>query len=251
MKLAGKLARKFREFFTSDFPFIGQLKQKILKEMKTKAKQGRAGIYVPNYYWIGLPEDSSSGIDQELKGELQDVIKDKIEDYNYKLYNNLQFKFETGKQEVMVTGKFKVRATQTDNKQENKDKGTKVFSKESQKKEKTNSQVATIRLDTKSPKQACLKLKQDNKEKTFPLEAVETNIGRQESNEVTLLDRSVSRVHAQIINKKYYYLIRDLDSTNGVQVNGEFVKQRQLVDGDKISLGEIKLEFRQQEKNEK
>ncbi len=252
MKLAGKLARKFREFFTSDFPFASQLKQEIIAEMKTKAKQSRTGIYVPNYYRIGLPKDGLSELEQELKRELQELIKDKVEDYNYKLYNSLQFEFESGKKEVVVKGKFKVKEDQTNSKQEKtKDTGTKVFNTGSQQQETTDSQVATIRLDTNRPKQAYLKLKQGAEEKKFSLEAVETNIGRQESNEVTLLDRSVSRVHAQIINKKYYYLIRDLNSTNGVQVNGEFVKQRQLVDGDKVSLGEIELEFRQQERDEK
>ncbi|WP_204700220.1 FHA domain-containing protein [Halanaerobacter jeridensis] len=86
-------------------------------------------------------------------------------------------------------------------------------------------------------------LTQNGIEKEIVIDSVETNIGRQKSNEIVLNDKSVSRVHAQLINKKYYYKIRDLSSTNGSYVNGKAIKEQKLVDGDKIKLGKTTLEF--------
>jgi hypothetical protein len=53
-----------------------------------------------------------------------------------------------------------------------------------------------------------------------------------------------SRKHAQIVRRDDGFVLTDLGSTNGTLVNGETVRERLLVDGDRITIGSTVLEFR-------
>ncbi|MGM0369881.1 MAG: FHA domain-containing protein [Bacillota bacterium] len=124
------------------------------------------------------------------------------------------------------------------------DNETKVFNKQDINDDDSGIDDATIIREPIGRKQVSLRISSSKKtERKFILDSVETNIGRQQGNEVVLKDKSVSRVHAQLINKKYYYKIRDLSSTNGLYVNGEAIEEQKLEDGDEIRLGETILEF--------
>ena len=69
-------------------------------------------------------------------------------------------------------------------------------------------------------------------------------IGRQADNDLVLVDRGVSRHHAEIINAGPSCTLRDLGSTNGTYVNGSTVREHVLRDGDRISVGSTSVEFR-------
>ena len=68
-------------------------------------------------------------------------------------------------------------------------------------------------------------------------------IGRLTECEVTLADDSVSRRHAEVRRQDSEIVVVDLGSTNGTKVNGERVQERQLVDGDLITIGNSSLRF--------
>lgn len=82
----------------------------------------------------------------------------------------------------------------------------------------------------------------------FPLWGEQTTIGRASREatwEVRLTDRAVSRPHARIERSEKGYLLLDLNSANGTQINGMPVDQPVLLrDGDEIGLGETRLVFR-------
>ena len=71
----------------------------------------------------------------------------------------------------------------------------------------------------------------------------EISIGREDGNSIQLLTGGVSRYHAQIIKKDDgSYFIVDLDSTNGVKIDGVAVAgERVLCQDDEITIGEQKL----------
>ncbi len=71
----------------------------------------------------------------------------------------------------------------------------------------------------------------------------EISIGREDGNSIQLLTGGVSRYHAQIIKKDDgSYFIVDLDSTNGVKIDGIAVAgERVLCQDDEITIGEQKL----------
>jgi transcriptional regulator with GAF, ATPase, and Fis domain len=70
-------------------------------------------------------------------------------------------------------------------------------------------------------------------------------VGREGDCDVKLEDSRSSRRHAEIVRQKAdSYLLRDLGSSNGTIVNGATVRgERQLRDGDEISVGQTKMVF--------
>jgi pSer/pThr/pTyr-binding forkhead associated (FHA) protein len=53
----------------------------------------------------------------------------------------------------------------------------------------------------------------------------------------------VSRRHAEVREEGSSYYVVDLDSTNGIEVNGRRVRRAKLEDGDTIVLGSSELVF--------
>ena len=75
--------------------------------------------------------------------------------------------------------------------------------------------------------------------KIFQLTSGETNIGRDNTNEFPIADPEISRHHARIIYQGGYFVLEDLNSTNGTFVNGKrLVGQYVLQPGDVLNLGE-------------
>jgi pSer/pThr/pTyr-binding forkhead associated (FHA) protein len=74
----------------------------------------------------------------------------------------------------------------------------------------------------------------------FLLDAVETKIGRDTSNEIQLDDITVSRSHA-MITKKDGYSIKDLGSLNGTYLNAIAVRETTVDAGDEIQIGKYHL----------
>ena len=74
----------------------------------------------------------------------------------------------------------------------------------------------------------------------FLLDAAETKIGRDTTNEIQLDDITVSRSHA-MISKKDGYHIKDLGSLNGTYLNAIAVRETTVNAGDEIQIGKYHL----------
>ncbi len=69
-------------------------------------------------------------------------------------------------------------------------------------------------------------------------------IGRAEDNDIALDHKSLSRTHAILCREESgEWRVLDMDSANGLQVNGEPYAQATLAPGDVIELGHLKLKF--------
>ena len=83
----------------------------------------------------------------------------------------------------------------------------------------------------------------------IPLERDEVILGRALEADVRINDVKVSRQHARIstvkdpVSGRAEYIISDLESRNGVFVNGKRLKEASLANGDKITIGEHILRF--------
>lgn len=66
-------------------------------------------------------------------------------------------------------------------------------------------------------------------------------VGRNDENEIFLVDPSVSRYHALVETEAGFPIVHDLDSTNGSFVNGERIKMRRLEPGDVLMFGKTSL----------
>jgi ABC transport system ATP-binding/permease protein len=77
----------------------------------------------------------------------------------------------------------------------------------------------------------------------FVLDKAAIVIGRTDENDVVINHRSISRHHAKIVRENGHYHIVDLQSANGVRVNGEEYGKVELRKGDHIDLGHVRLRF--------
>jgi pSer/pThr/pTyr-binding forkhead associated (FHA) protein len=76
-----------------------------------------------------------------------------------------------------------------------------------------------------------------------PISARGTTIGREDDNSIRLEDTKVSRHHAVVRPRDGKWFLEDLDSTNGVFVNGAKVKEAELRKGDQVRVGTYDLVF--------
>ena len=83
--------------------------------------------------------------------------------------------------------------------------------------------------------------------RTARLESGSTGIGRASDNGILLLDFSVSRHHARLDERGDGWWVVDLGSTNGVKVNGRYVTEARLAEGDRLQVGNFTLHFRSAE----
>ena len=72
-----------------------------------------------------------------------------------------------------------------------------------------------------------------------------STVGRAETNDILLVDRRVSAVHAVLERLGPHWFLRDVGSRNGTWVNGErLVGERILQPGDEIRMGDTRLVYR-------
>jgi hypothetical protein len=82
--------------------------------------------------------------------------------------------------------------------------------------------------------------------RVYPLSAPALSIGRSDQSDIALSDPGVSRNHARILREGDDFIVEDLRSTNGTEVNGQPVRRRRLADGDVIKLASSTLQFRRE-----
>jgi pSer/pThr/pTyr-binding forkhead associated (FHA) protein len=82
--------------------------------------------------------------------------------------------------------------------------------------------------------------------KTWTFNSLPIRMGRAEQNEITILDDTVSSVHAQVYFDDLIgdICIQDLDSLNGLLIGDLPTRKNVLQDGVRIGLGNARLTFR-------
>jgi pSer/pThr/pTyr-binding forkhead associated (FHA) protein len=68
-------------------------------------------------------------------------------------------------------------------------------------------------------------------------------IGRAPLNHIVIDHPTVSAQHAVLLRTGDSYSLKDLNSTNGTQINGDFVTDADLKDGDTIRFGSVTAVF--------
>ncbi len=77
----------------------------------------------------------------------------------------------------------------------------------------------------------------------FEIVSAETLIGRAPTCSLQLTDESISREHSVVLADDDTYVLEDLQSTNGIKVNGKRVRSTELGHGDEIEIGQTRLIF--------
>jgi len=84
-------------------------------------------------------------------------------------------------------------------------------------------------------------IKEKEREYEYPLSPGELVVGRSQGCDLTVDSRTVSKQHMSCIVRGESVSVRDLDSRNGVKVNGTRVRETELKDGDEVSIGDVSL----------
>ncbi len=79
--------------------------------------------------------------------------------------------------------------------------------------------------------------------KEYPLNKERMTIGRKPHNDIAIDNLAVSGEHAAIVTILHDSFLEDLDSTNGLEVNGVPTKKHFLQSNDVIEIGKYKLKY--------
>lgn len=203
--------------------------KRILKEMEANRTVAVHDVWVPNRYvlWIGAADrERFQSAEQALAQELRQLVRDGAGERGWKLVGPAEVVFETD--EKLGKGQFRCDAELV----EGPDRPL-------------TGQMAVVAPVAPGAGRARLNLLEDGRPtREYVLDAEVVTIGRSPECDVVVADPGVSRRHAEVRRENGGYMLSDLGSTNGTRVNEATVGERQLEEGDRISIGGIVLEFR-------
>jgi hypothetical protein len=227
-----------------------ELARKLAKEMDDHRTVSVSRVYVPNEYTVYLsPPDREQfmGYEQELLGELQDYLAEHSRRENYALMTPPKVLVETD--EDLAMGEFGIatrmvqpqrgpRAPAAGAPEPDVEPGATMIYKP---------KVAPQATEAVSPEE--LGMERERVTLNVDGHAHEVSkrrmvIGRSRECDIQLADANVSRRHAELRQEGATYWIVDLDSTNGIEINGRRLKRAKLESGDTVTLGSTDVTFR-------
>jgi FhaA, N-terminal domain/FHA domain len=252
-RLEGAVEGLFSRVFRSGVQPV-ELGKRLRREMRDSKSIGVQRLYVPNVYAFELSaEDRSRFADYEaaLANELATVAVRYARENDWAMLGRARVEFDTG--ENLIQGRFRVRS------RVEADEAGQAAHADQQRAQRP----ATPTPYTAGPATAMLpgELRQARPHAPavlvllsgarsgqgfFPLDGPEAMIGRAENAHVSLPDPGISRLHARIVREGDDFVVEDLGSTNGTEVNGQLIKRRRLADGDRVRLGNSTLQFRRE-----
>jgi len=81
----------------------------------------------------------------------------------------------------------------------------------------------------------------------FRITGATVRLGRSADSDIVITDSSASRNHAELSKANESFVIKDLNSSNGVFVNGKKIKEHYLVSGDVFSIGNHEYKYVEKE----
>jgi hypothetical protein len=231
----------FRRAFSSEVQPV-ELARKLAKEMDANKTAGVSAVYVPNEYTVYLSERDRSrleGYERSLEQELAGYLLEHARRRSYDLLTRPEVGFETDQR--LRLGEFGIQtrlvkppAHEGDRPSQGEEGRTMVYSAvrpAAAVEEAPGARVATravVGLD----------------DRRYVLEGPRATIGRSRDADCVLRDPNVSRHHAELrCSPSGEWTIADLNSTNGVKVNGRRVPSARLAPGDEVTLGTTTFVF--------
>jgi len=222
-----------------------ELARKLVKEMEDHRVISVSRVYAPNEYTVYLaPSDREqfANYEDSLRSELQEYLAENARRERYELLSPPEVKFETD--EDLEMGEFGIatRMVQGPAPQpgappaQAQPAATMVYRKPP---ETEAVSVEELGLDREIVSLTVNGTKHE-------VESGKVTIGRSKDCDIQLPDPNVSRKHAEVRQEGAAYWAVDLDSTNGMEVNGRRQKRAKLRQGDRITLGSTELVFRRE-----
>jgi FHA domain-containing protein len=223
-----------------------EIARKLAREMDEHKTVSVSRTYVPNEYVVWLSPDDTErieGVRQEVADELAAYLLEHARRERLALVSRPRIAFRTD--ERLSLGEFGIQArlvraaakAVTDGAVEQADHGhTMVYS--------TAGRVQEELHESRVARHGRPVLVAEGKR--FAIGAGGAVIGRSRECDIVLGDANVSRKHAEIRPAGDGWTIADLDSTNGVKVNGRTVaagRAEPLAAGDRVDVGTVDATF--------
>jgi hypothetical protein len=226
-----------------------ELARKLAKEMDDHRQVSVSRVYVPNEYTVYLsPDDRAQfeGYEQSLVGELQEYLSEHARRETYALMSAPKVLLETD--DDLEVGEFGIatRMVQPERRREESAEEPELVSDVDA--GATMIYKPAAPLETQAATPADLGLQREvvtlnANGRRHEISKRRTVLGRSKDSDVQIEDSNVSRKHAELRQEGTAYWIVDLDSTNGVEINGRRVKRAKLDNGDTITIGSTDIVF--------
>jgi hypothetical protein len=243
-KLGGLVEGAFGRAFKANVQPV-ELAHKLAKEMEDNQMVSVSRVYVPNHYRVFLsPQDRAqfSSYEPALRKELSDYLLEHARQEGLALTSRPQVELHTD--ERLDLGEFGIQAQLLSPPEEEEAPGapaeeapsagdfghTMVYSPDRE----------VRRLEPALDRRQAFLVGDDRRSL---VSGNRTVIGRSRDCDVVISDPNVSRRHAEVRRGEDGWWVVDLDSTNGVKVNGRRVDEAPLRPGDRIRIGVTDLTF--------
>lgn len=238
-RLEGAVEGFFARTFRSGLQPI-ELAKALQRYAANYQQVGVDGVFVPNVYRFELNEDDHerfTGFENSLKAELAAVVKRTAADRGWRLQGPVQIELRTMPEVTVGTYQLRGKVEAAAEAQV----AQSAASRQAAAAAAPGESVKTSILRAPALGGAALVVGGDGGRRISLGETA--TLGRLPECDVTLDDPSVSRRHARITHTGGIWAVEDLNSTNGLKVNGRRVSQADLADGDRLELGTVKLLF--------
>jgi Protein of unknown function (DUF3662)/Inner membrane component of T3SS, cytoplasmic domain len=217
-----------------------ELARKLVKEMDDHRNVSVSRVYVPNEYSIYLSpgdRDQFSSYEAQLCDELGDYLSEHARRESYVLLSPPKVTLETDDDLDMGVFGIATRMVQPEGKAAEpvaEPGATMIYKPATQATEAASPVELGIQREVAVLTWAG---------KRYEIAKRNVVIGRSKDADVQVADPNVSRRHAEIRQEGTVYWLVDLDSTNGVEVQGKRVKRLKLEDGSAFTVGSTELTF--------
>jgi FHA domain-containing protein len=227
-----------------------ELARKLAKEMDEHRNVSVSRVYVPNEYTIYLStadREQFSGYEDQLRGELGDYLSEHARRESYVLLSGPAVRFETDEDlEVGVFG-IATRMAQPDGKAAEPEApaaavepGATMVYKPAPVPGTGQPTEAASPVDLGVQREVAVLSWNGTRHEISKRRVV---IGRSKDADIRVDDPNVSRRHAEVQQEGATWWLVDLDSTNGVEVQGRRVKRLKLEDGTRFTIGSTEIAF--------
>jgi hypothetical protein len=226
-----------------------ELARKLVKEMEDHRVVSVSRVYAPNEYTVYLAtsdREQFASYEDSLQSELQEYIAENARKERYELLSPPEVKFETDDDLEMGEFGIATRMVQGAVPQpgappaQAQAGATMIYRKPAE--------TEAVSVEDLGLGRETVSLTYDGTK--HELDDGHATIGRSKDCDIQLSDPNVSRKHAEVRQEGAAYWAIDLDSTNGMEVNGRRQKRAKLRQGDKITLGSTELVFRRETESE-
>ena len=225
-----------------------ELARKLAKEMDDHRTISVSRIYVPNEYTVYLAPDDRAQIasnEDSLGDELRTYLAEHARRENYALLTSPRVLLETDAD--LSIGEFGIATRMVQPQRRSPEPGEPASQPEIG--------HTMIYRPTAPPTEAVspaeLGMEREVVTLSWDGERREVDrrrivVGRSKECDIQLADPNVSRRHAEVRQEGASYWLVDLDSTNGIEVNGRRLKRAKLESGDRVTIGATELVFRRE-----